>query len=817
MKRVFEYCRIKDEYAILEYFFNARGAELEKTPLGMLRSLLVQLLEHEPSLYDQLLPIFRIKNLNHKPGKWEWREPELRRFFLSKLQNCRSRPFLLIIDALDECSEDDVQKVAEFLQDLSTNATDAGNTLNICLSSRHYPFIRFKRYQELVLEKEKQHDEDIVQYISTNLTMKDESIEEAIREKSSGIFMWVVLVIKMLNRAYEDGKIEAMKQKLNEMPAELEKVFETILGANNPDKGETILILQWVLFAKEPLSPEEIYFAIRAGADSQTLSKSDLLQITPGIIRRRIISSSRGLIEIRKGKKETVQFIHKSVNDFLLRNRRLQILDPKLKRNPIAISHDRLKNCCMSYLTMESLESLEIPTVPKLEYEDTFFKYTLKHPFLKYASTYLFDHAEEATVMGQVELLRALKDNGVFKRVTRWHSCFMNYKDPEGAFNLLHIAAARGLPKLITILLKHGADINAKGKPHGTALEAAIYFRREKAIKTLLNEGARINSRGGVYSRTTLHHAIYKCDEEILVMLFEKGAKLNVWENLFAGNAFHQAILSSNKDVIAMMLDKGANVNTRGFIGNALSFAAAHGEKEILQMLLEKGADVDDHGIAATSLMAAAAGGDIYIVDRLLKEGANIHVRRLLGTVLTAAAFGGNVKVAKMFLEKGVKINAQGVMGTALVVAAYRRKRKMVKMLLNQGAEINARGIMGTSLTVAAYNGDIDMARMLLHRGADINICGGVYGNALNAAVVQGHKEVVEILLRKGANINARGLIAPARLLSKLFSGSKDLPEFIEKGIRVSSWRIYGTALQAAKVFGEEEIVQLLLEKGARA
>ncbi|KAL7957949.1 hypothetical protein V8C34DRAFT_324833 [Trichoderma compactum] len=176
---------------------------------------------------------------------WEWLEPELKGFFLSEIPKCQSRPLLLIIDSLDECSEDDVENVAGFLQDLRNNAVDAELTLKICLSSRHCPFIRFKAHQELVLENEKQHGQDIATYISSNLTERDEEIEEAIRKKSSGIFLWIVLVIAMSNRAYQDGNAEGMKDRLNEIPSALGEVFAMMLDKDGPDKNETILILHW--------------------------------------------------------------------------------------------------------------------------------------------------------------------------------------------------------------------------------------------------------------------------------------------------------------------------------------------------------------------------------------------------------------------------------------------------------------------------------------------------------------------------------------------------------------------------------------------
>lgn len=73
-------------------------------------------------------------------------------------------------------------------------------------------------------------------------------------------------------------------------------------------------------------------------------------------IQRRINNFSRNLIETRKNKNR-VQFIYEFVNDFLLRNKRLQTLNTTLESNVTDISHDRLKTCCMSYLMMIDFSS----------------------------------------------------------------------------------------------------------------------------------------------------------------------------------------------------------------------------------------------------------------------------------------------------------------------------------------------------------------------------------------------------------------------------------------------------------------------------
>lgn len=47
-------------------------------------------------------------------------------------------------------------------------------------------------------------------------------------------------------------------------------------------------------------------------------------------------------------------------------------------------------------------------------------------------------------------------------------------------------------------------------------------------------------------------------------------------------------------------------------------------------------------------------------------------------------------------------------------------------------------------------------ARDLIDSGEDVNAQGGEYGNALQAASTKGHQEIVQLLLDKGADITRR-------------------------------------------------------------
>ncbi|KAF1812887.1 hypothetical protein P152DRAFT_383327, partial [Eremomyces bilateralis CBS 781.70] len=345
------------DHLIVAYFFNARGAILEKTPLGMLRSIVYQLVDKEALLYEHFASIFREKQRIHT-GDWVWRQSELKEFILSEIRLWKSKPLVLLVDALDECNEADVRDVVGFLELLSIHAVGFGAPLRICLSSRHYPSVRMKRSLELTVEKSEDHQEDIARYIKERLTKEDddddiedlEDIEDEIRRRANGIFMWVVIVVSLLNKAYDEGRIEAMRKTLEEVPSDLEEVFGNLLRKDSEDKAETTLMLQWVLLCQRLLKPEELFLAVMTEIAPKTIDKWNRSKFAREIFQRRITSSSRGLIEVRKGYEASVQFIHLSVNDFLLRNQRLQKLDQTLGPEPISASHGRLWACCWSYI-----------------------------------------------------------------------------------------------------------------------------------------------------------------------------------------------------------------------------------------------------------------------------------------------------------------------------------------------------------------------------------------------------------------------------------------------------------------------------------
>jgi hypothetical protein len=242
---------------IISFFFTARGAELERTTVGMYRSMIVQLLELFPRLrcaFDNagLMP-WNVVGNNH------WSMELLKEVFSQLVQGLgQSGRVTCFIDALDECSPHEIRDMVEFFESLvADEAVDQGS-FRVVFSRRHYPEITTSKAVSLVLETQEEHSNDIKKYVEGGLKIKwrndaQDQIVQRIEAKASGVFMWVVLVVDILNKAQLDGRLPSnFRKKLEELPADLHELFRDMLMRDKSNKHELLLCLQWIFFAQRP-------------------------------------------------------------------------------------------------------------------------------------------------------------------------------------------------------------------------------------------------------------------------------------------------------------------------------------------------------------------------------------------------------------------------------------------------------------------------------------------------------------------------------------------------------------------------------------
>lgn len=404
---------------VLSYFFNARASsDLEKSPLGMYRAIVYQMLELLTDLKKSFLEMFIGKDTSY--GNIEWKIPELQTFLLSVAQKRSLLHLCLFIDALDEDETQDVRRMVAFLQDFVKEDTKGctKNLFRVCLSSRHFPQITIKGGLSLILEQQTGHQEDIRRYIREKLVVEEEDLAQrlttTIQARSSQIFLWVVLVVEILNEMYDTGGTpKALENQLADVPAELHFLFKDILMRGQATMSSTVILFQWLLFAKRSLQPQELCAALKFGLDTEAEEN-----LTLGFIKRYLTQCSRGLVEILVDKIDSdmynVRFIHESVRDFLLKENQLVWMQESLTHNVEGLSHDVIKLCCFLQLKKIPLESMQdVVDLPHSGRSDQSNLLWAQYPLLRYAATYIFEHATIAhnTGVQQQHLLMDFEAN----------------------------------------------------------------------------------------------------------------------------------------------------------------------------------------------------------------------------------------------------------------------------------------------------------------------------------------------------------------------------------------------------------------------
>ncbi|KAH7143654.1 hypothetical protein EDB81DRAFT_501154 [Dactylonectria macrodidyma] len=491
----FVYTRAKKKAAgnaaTIAFFFNARGHDLEKSTAGMHQSLLFQLLEKLPDLQEVL------DDLDYTPrvqnGSRMWEVEALQNQFSQAVEKLGERRLTCFVDALDECDETQVIAMVRYFENLAEHAVLNRSRLYICFSSRHYPYIDIRTGCKLTLEGQVGHGQDLDSYVRSMLAVgkHTEEIGAGILEKAAGVFMWVVLVVDILNKEFRGGRIFAVRKRLREIPAKLSELFRDMLRRDQDNMANFLLCIQWVLYAKRPLKREEFYFAIVSGLDPEPedLAEWNPEHITAEDLQRFVLSSSKGLAEIAKS--NTIQFIHESVRDFLIKDKGLRDLWPELGQDFQSFSHDRLKQCCLTYIKVDISVHLSFDeALPKASSDAAKALRQLgseKFPFLEYATSHTLYHADAAANgLPQDEFVKSFP-------LEAWiglHNLFEKHeiRRHTPSASLLYILAENNLGRLIKTTLRHNPSIDIQGERHRYPLFAALAHRHQDAVKALLQQ-----------------------------------------------------------------------------------------------------------------------------------------------------------------------------------------------------------------------------------------------------------------------------------------------------------------------------------------
>ncbi|CAI7624644.1 unnamed protein product, partial [Penicillium pancosmium] len=788
------------------FFFHARGEYLERSIIGMYRSLLLQLLEGYPDLQTIL---------NDSTIVWEKGTcPSLnilKNLFRDAVAALGQRSFTCFVDALDECDEQQVVDMVRYFEDMADQCTADKIIFRICFSSRHYPYISIKQGVRLTLEDQSGHAEDLEMYVSSHLHFKNTELQSQLLDKAAGVFMWVVLVVDILNKEYRRGGM-ALRKRLNELPSGLSQLFKDILKRDDENMEALLLCILWILFAKRPLQPREFYHALWSGLSLKDLADGQIPLVdttvlengdSDGLFARYVTSSSKGLAEITKSTKQPkVQFIHESVRDFLIKDNGIRELWPDLGIDCQSTSHEMLKHCSNHYLKHFSEHELLRTVLTETrsnKQEEIIYK---KYSFLDYASSCVLYHADTAAkVIDQQEFLSSF-------RVPQWinvNNLFEKYKirryTSDATF--LYILADKGFSELIRSRVRHDPDIHilAPGERYQYPLFAALANGNKDTVAALLNLSSSVLD--GIDIAEGLD---FKKDFK-----GHKGRTPLSWAAQSGRAGLVRLLLQTRTDI--HQIDKGGRTS--------LSRAVENGHESIANYLILKGADVnipDRNG--QLPLHQACWNGHETIARLLIDNGSHINAcDEESQTPLHQACWNGHETIARLLLDKGAESLNNGDQDghTPLHQAAWNGHKTIACLLLRKGADISVIDNEGqTALHQASRNGHGDLMSLLVDQGAEIiNIADKDGHTSLHQASANGHRAAANILVDKGAEINAIDKEGQTALYLASMKGHKPLVQLlIEKGADINISNKKGwTALHQASQNGRKAIVKLLIDK----
>ena len=163
---------------------------------------------------------------------------------------------------------------------------------------------------------------------------------------------------------------------------------------------------------------------------------------------------------------------------------------------------------------------------------------------------------------------------------------------------------ARFHPEKTRLLIKHGADVNAKDQSGYTLLAQALYTplleNKPGVVRMLLDAGLNVNGDHGGWGRDGALGLARREEPDMIALLVERGATLAGKDGR---GPLTIAVQMERDDLVLALLRRDRKVGPND--SAALPLAARRGWRPVVVALLQAGADVnaaDDQGMSALAL-----------------------------------------------------------------------------------------------------------------------------------------------------------------------------------------------------------------------
>ncbi|KAJ5902311.1 hypothetical protein N7495_002839 [Penicillium taxi] len=546
-----------------------------------------------------------------------------------------------VLDALDECSDDDqfllIEAITNFYHEAkNTSNIDNQPKLKFLLTSRPYSHIH-SHFHDLMKEtptihlsgdheSEKIKDEiDLV--IDTEIPKlaaergfdkeATKYLLEELHEVENRTYLWLSLIMDEIRLSERPANKRELQKIISGLPRSLIDAYEGILKrCRHPDLARQILSI--ILAAREPLTVDDMKIATALASDFGYCSYEEIGIERSDAFEMRIKNACGLMVTIDDG---SVFLIHQTAKDFLTEASGATRNSESWRHSFSPLDSEiLLAKICITLLSFTYFS--ETPLTIDNGDDEThklISEYTKNNPFLKYAAMNWMDHSHEAELDSNLDwMLSMVSLCSVNKPVFRtWYTIHQRLGTGWFPWKMtsLNITAEFDFPNVLASFLESGEDPNEPDGCGATPLARSVQ-KSKRAVALLLDANADINAQGWdepwhyeiddsgseieakPFSGTPLVMAVLNEDLEMVKYLIKRGAKINFPSHnsltpLYA--ACIQYIIndeSESREVLSLLLRSGANVcfelrEVDGQLGmTALHFAAEYGDPSILSILL---------------------------------------------------------------------------------------------------------------------------------------------------------------------------------------------------------------------------------------
>lgn len=458
-----------------KFFFWSPGSVMQKSSVGLLRSLLYQIFQEHPEIAP--LPD------RHEPLS-DWTERRLTKIFQRITSDVPSSyRMCLSIDGLDEFSGDHDSLITMF-GDLAQNPN-----IKVVLSSRPYPKFDRAFGSSAMLKLQDLTRADIEKFVSDKLLALprvrsmaaqkprygfERTVPGIIHDivgKSDGVFLWVNLAVRdQIRGIEEEDSLEQLKERLQILPTTLEDLYAHMLG--NIDKvhrkeaawflqialhQDSETLLQFTLAVHDKLDRD-----LESSANFPSQNVINKCQPT----RKRITTTCSGLLEIHSQtsgldpgptpppEDMAVSFLHRTVADFLIESQQGKDF---LGTN---ISPDRNINVVWAKVLVAQVRMLSFDRVQR-NIEPIMYAVSVAEFETGVGQTVVCDYIELAMTILDKQRAAHRSDSHWCTRIYGWASMY-DVKPVKGVFNIDQDSAFHSTSNQIN---EDGFSISVPEKP----------------------------------------------------------------------------------------------------------------------------------------------------------------------------------------------------------------------------------------------------------------------------------------------------------------------------------------------------------------